>query len=388
MPARPAPVSPAPVAPAPRRWRTLFWLLPAVLLALLVILAVALALEPTRSTLLALLPAPAPTAPPPGRGPATNVPTLPVGPGETASAAPAEATAASAETKPPPTATAVATASAPAAATTLPTATPPATATPLPTATPIPTATPVPQAVVQSTVNLRAGPSQDFAVLRQLAPGESVQTLGRNEAGNWLQVRAPDGAVGWVASSFLDASAYPPAEIPVVNAPTLPPCSVAIDGALRGAPGRPDLGCPRAAARSVWTAWEPFQNGAMLWRNDTDQVTVVYNGGGWRTLPDQWDQQTPPPARGQPPAGLQAPVRGFGWIWGNGDEVFAGLGWATDEEKGVCMLVQDFERGFVFAKSNAVACTDRQGEGHTSRAAELPPLRIAVYGNGAGWRSY
>lgn len=244
-----------------------------------------------------------------------------------------------------------------------------------------------PQATAQRAVNLRTGPSQDFDRIRLLPPGEVVSILGRTAQGDWLQVKTSDGATGWVSAPYLTIDNATIAALPVVVTPTLVPCSIEVDGRLRSAYGRNTLGCPVSNARIVWAAWQPFERGAMLWRDDVNQVTVFYQGAGWTTLPDQWDQVTAAPSRGAAPPGLQAPVRGFGWIWGTRDEVFNGLGWATDQEKGVCLLLQDFEHGFVFAKSGASSCADRRGGSNYSRAAELPPLFIAAYSDGAGWRS-
>ena len=57
------------------------------------------------------------------------------------------------------------------------------------------------------------------------------------------------------------------------------------------------------------------------------------------------------PGRGAPPPGLEAPERGFGYVWGVRDDFFEMLGWATDRERGFCARVQDFDRGFVLVSS-------------------------------------
>lgn len=243
-----------------------------------------------------------------------------------------------------------------------------------------------PQATAQQAVNLRTGPGQDFDRIRLLPQGEVVSVLGRTAQGDWLQVQTADGATGWVSAPYFTVDNAAIAALPVVSAPTPAPCSIEVDSRLRTAYTRDTLGCPVTDSRIVWAAWEPFERGAMLWRSDLNQVTVFYQGAGWVTLPDQWDQVTLAPSRGAAPPGRQAPVRGFAWIWGTRDDVFNGLGWATDEEKGVCLLLQDFERGFVFAKSDVASCADRQGGSNYSRAAEMPPLFITAFGDGAGWR--
>ncbi len=358
--------------------RRLRWLLPIALL--LLVLVVALALPTTRTTWLAVLSAPTPTVVATGDRPGSDVATVSTATSEVLPATPA-------------TILVVPTATALPAATAVATATPVSTATSLPTATQAPTNTPIstpaaPEATARQAVNLRIGPDQDFDVVRLLTAGESMRLQGRTQQGDWLQVTTDDGATGWVFAQYLDKNTEGVEVLPVVTVPPLPQCRVAVDSRLSSAFTRSDLGCPVGAAQIIWAAWQPFERGALLWRDDRDQVTVLYQGAGWSTLPDQWDQVSPPPQRGTPPAGRQAPIRGFGWIWGNSEQVFNGLGWAVDQEKGVCLLVQDFERGFVLTKSSASSCSDRQGRTNYSRGAEMPPLFVAAYGAGAGWRFY
>ncbi len=242
-------------------------------------------------------------------------------------------------------------------------------------------------AFVRENASLRTGPGQDFDRIEVLAGGQQLMILGRDEAGDWLQVEAPDGATGWIFADLLNTGSLMIGAIPVTTAPNLPQCAIAVDGRLRTAYQRSLLGCPIAEAHITWSAWEPFERGAMLWRGDTNRVTV-YHSDGWATIDDSWDGVSPPSSRGSPPFGLQAPVRGFGWLWGRRDDVFNWMGWATDIEKGFCALVQDFDRGFIYTKSDASHCTDRWGNRNFSLAHELPRLLSAAYENGASWKSY
>ena len=192
---------------------------------------------------------------------------------------------------------------------------------------------------------------------------------------------------GWVSVKYVDLGEIDVTSLPEVAAPPPAPCPGSVDNRFRSIYQGDRLGCPTNIAHITWAAWEPFQGGAMLWRDDVNAVTVFYNGGGWKTLPDQWHGE-PTPSRGDPPPGLRQPVRGFGWVWGNRDDVFNGLGWAMDEEKGVCLIVQDFQKGFVFLKSSDPYCRDRTGNNNYNRAMELPTLFIAAYSNGQSWRTY
>ena len=53
-------------------------------------------------------------------------------------------------------------------------------------------------------LNVRTAPDVDSARVGQLAPGSSVQVLGRNAAGDWLYISAPSqGVTGWAAVGFI-----------------------------------------------------------------------------------------------------------------------------------------------------------------------------------------
>ena len=86
---------------------------------------------------------------------------------------------------------------------------------PVPTDTPttVPTDTPTPVPVVVGPVaisgaNLRAGPGMEFEVMDVAAEGASVEVVGQNSAGNWLQT----GEGLWIAASLV---ANAPAGLPV-----------------------------------------------------------------------------------------------------------------------------------------------------------------------------
>ncbi len=83
--------------------------------------------------------------------------------------------------------------------------TPTAIDTPTPTVTPIPpTPTPQPDAVVNTqNTSLRAGPGTAYETLGSYPQGAALVVTGKNAAIDWLQVQAPDGKAGWMASSLL-----------------------------------------------------------------------------------------------------------------------------------------------------------------------------------------
>lgn len=83
----------------------------------------------------------------------------------------------------------------------------PATATPEPAAAP-PAAV---GAVAVDNANLRSGPGTDYAVIGGAVAGDQLTTVGRNEAGDWLQLAS--GA--WIAAALVDGA---PGGLPVVAA--------------------------------------------------------------------------------------------------------------------------------------------------------------------------
>ena len=70
--------------------------------------------------------------------------------------------------------------------------------------------------------NLRAGPGTNYAVVGTVGAGTPFELLGRNQAGNWLFVRA-NGAEAWIAAFLVeqvDLSRLPTREL---SAPTVAP---------------------------------------------------------------------------------------------------------------------------------------------------------------------
>ena len=126
-------------------------------------------------------------------------------------------------------------------------------------------------------------------------------------------------------------------------------------------------GCPKATGGILWSSWQPFQTGHMIWREDDDAVFVFVNGDSWDRHDDDWDDQTYTSVRGTPPEGFQAPVRGFGYLWENSDDIYGDLGWATAEERGFCAVFQAYADGFLLVSDQVASCK----EGHSNSATEI-----------------
>ncbi len=56
-------------------------------------------------------------------------------------------------------------------------------------------------------LNVRTGPSTSFAIITSLPNRTQVTLVGRTSSNNWVQVRIPDGRVGWVNRTLLRTTA-------------------------------------------------------------------------------------------------------------------------------------------------------------------------------------
>lgn len=120
---------------------------------------------------------------------------------------------------------------------------------------------------------------------------------------------------------------------------------------------RDGLGCALAGATSASSAYQTFQNGAMVWLSSLGSppqptIYVLFNNGTYQRLNDTFQEGVDPDSAGQtPPEGLTEPVRGFGKVWRDAPGVRDGLGWATSGEIAGSAQVQLFERGEMMALS-------------------------------------
>jgi hypothetical protein len=116
---------------------------------------------------------------------------------------------------------------------------------------------------------------------------------------------------------------------------------------------RDRLDCPIAAELAILEAADQhFQGGYMFWNGQTRTIYVFLGdtgsstGGTWISFPDTWvDGEPTPEPVGTPPAGMYAPVRGFGKLWHEMPGLRQMLGWAVDQESGVTGAWQAFQNG-------------------------------------------
>ncbi len=89
----------------------------------------------------------------------------------------------------------------------------------LPSPTPqveIPTPAPL-AATTNAAANLRGGPGTDYPIGGGTTQGQTITLVGQSADGAWYQL---EGGTAWIFALLVD---NPPANLPVVEAPPLPP---------------------------------------------------------------------------------------------------------------------------------------------------------------------
>lgn len=98
-------------------------------------------------------------------------------------------------------------------------------------------------------LNVRAGPGTTYPVIAKALPEEHFVVLGRNEAGDWIQIALPDvdGGIGWVATEYVELS-EPVTDLPVRSETSSAPRY------QEGTPGDSDLSWqPKARPKTQMT---------------------------------------------------------------------------------------------------------------------------------------
>jgi hypothetical protein len=149
------------------------------------------------------------------------------------------------------------------------------------------------------------------------------------------------------------------------------------------------VGCPFDAEQAIQTAYQPFQNGAMLWISRTTFINqqliyVFFDDGTLQQFTDTWTEGQPSNAGLTPPSGLYEPQRGFGKVWreGTGARVRERLGWATATEKGGPGAYQLFEHGEMYwtgAANKIYVLYARYDQTNATPAPAGTPYRYDVF---------
>lgn len=210
-----------------------------------------------------------------------------------------------------------------------------------------------------------------------------------------LVVIAPTSAAEITGTATITANATITASLTPTITPTMtatvtpsptatPVCTQQVEQQFAQLYDQAQFGCATTTPAIVWAAYQPFERGSMLWRSDSNTSYVFFAGGNWFPIELGWDGG-PAADRGNPPPGLQTPQRGFGYVWSHNDDLFNGLGWARDQEKGFCALVQQFEQGFILRSSDVASCTP-ENLYNFAAAGDWTPLLIAAPDN-TQWRN-
>lgn len=217
--------------------------------------------------------------------------------------------------------------------------------------------------VLVQRLNVRAGPGTNYEILGQVGESDLLTITDSNSDGSWYQICCIDEQVGWVSNNpeyiqLANNKVNSPTHDIATPTPVTQVCEIGTETVLQQYVEHTNTGCAIDVGRIIWSAWQPFEHGFLLWRSDTDSAYFFTSDGKWGAIAEHWDGVTEPTSRGIPPASLKSPVRGFGYIWGRNDSLFNLLGWATDDEKGFCGLLQEFEQAFVIQSSKMTACQD------------------------------
>lgn len=150
-----------------------------------------------------------------------------------------------------------------------------------------------------------------------------------------------------------NTTAPPPTLVPTLTAappePTVPPTQQPVacqrDPGPRWGPTLyaefdERLGCPLSQEIRSNAAFQYYQNGMMVWREDADRIYVLYNNGTYASFRDD------------SPAGYRESdllKGGFGYLWNNNSGVRGALGNPTTAEANATdFAVQDFANGTIF----------------------------------------
>jgi len=106
------------------------------------------------------------------------------------------------------------------------------------------------------------------------------------------------------------------------------------------------LGCPSEPAGEDVLVQQGFQNGVMIWRQETGTITVLFDDGIWEEHEDTWLAGDPEYSCGDPLT-PPTPRRSFGKLWCAGDALRSRLGVAIALETNAVTLVQPFVGGLL-----------------------------------------
>ena len=131
----------------------------------------------------------------------------------------------------------------------------------------------------------------------------------------------------------------------------------------------------------VWSSYQPFEGGEMIWRSDVlypTDIYVLFSSGEWKSFKSNYKSGSPlrscdaKPSKGN----LLQPILGFGKVWCDQD-LMGNLGYAVVEEKPLDRPRQTFENGWLILINNSVyVLFDEKGTWMGIRAFEDRPISL------------
>jgi hypothetical protein len=81
-------------------------------------------------------------------------------------------------------------------------------------------------------------------------------------------------------------------------------------------------------------AFQPCENGFMIWRSDTREIYVFYTATNTYSIysPNSYEGLPENPVTDTPPQNRVSPLQGFGRVWGNNTTVRSTIGWGLSAE--------------------------------------------------------
>lgn len=129
---------------------------------------------------------------------------------------------------------------------------------------------------------------------------------------------------------------------------------------------------PSPVVTNTYAAYQPYQNGFMIWESNTSNVVVFFNNGVYRLVPvTQYGGLPDNPNLDPVPGGFVRPINAFGKVWGNYGDIRTAIGWAIAGETG-------FNASFRTSSTSGVVGT----------CFSLPDGRILRYTNVGGVPSW
>jgi hypothetical protein len=99
--------------------------------------------------------------------------------------------------------------------------------------------------------------------------------------------------------------------------------------------------CPLTMNVLTEAAYQPMQDGFMIWTQSGLNIFIFFYNGGWVVTPDTYREGEPEVDFNMTiPPGLLQPRRGFGKVWRNDLTLRNQLGWATSAEVGYLARIQ------------------------------------------------